>query len=130
MVDDSHLNRRLMSQMLTTDGHECLLAEDGLAAIALVAGHATTDESRNKGGNVDRNIDVILMDNNMPRMTGPVAVQEIRRRGYKGVILGVSGDAQSTEEFALAGANDTLVKPITKEGLLWAIFLHLTADLV
>ena len=119
VVDDSHLNRKLMSQMLTIDGHECLQAEDGLEAIVLMAGQETGE-----------GVDVILIDNNMPRMNGPAAIEEIRRRGFKGVILGISGDAMSTAEFALAGADGTLVKPITREELLSAIALNLAFDVV
>ena len=120
IVDDSHLNRKMLTSMLAVDGHECLQAEDGLAAVALMAGRET-------GENV---VDAILMDNNMPRMSGPAAVKEIRRRGFKGVILGVSGDALSTDEFAAAGANGTLLKPISREELLGAIALHLVTDRV
>lgn len=61
------------------------------------------------------------MDNNMPRMGGPEAIVEMRRRGYKGVILGVSGDVGITQEFLAAGADDALVKPVTLDGLMGTI---------
>jgi two-component system CheB/CheR fusion protein len=120
IVDDSHMNRKMMSSMLAMDGHECLQAEDGLAAVELMAGRETGENA----------VDAILMDNNMPRMSGPSAIMEIRRRGFKGVILGVSGDALSIDKFTDAGANGTLLKPIIREELLDAIALHLVVNRV
>ena len=52
--------------------------------------------------------------------TGPVATAEMRRWGYTGPIIGVSGDTDISA-FLEAGANAALVKPINKaqmEGVL------------
>jgi len=96
-----------MRRMLVGAGHECLEAEDGLAGVAAIAQKEAME-----------GVHVVLMDNNMPRMGGPEAIMEMRRRGYKGVIVGVSGDVGATQEFLDAGADDALVKPVTQDGLL------------
>ena len=52
--------------------------------------------------------------------TGPVATAEMRRWGYTGPIIGLSGDTD-VDAFLNAGANAALVKPINKvqmEGVL------------
>ena len=52
--------------------------------------------------------------------TGPVATAEMRRWGYTGPIIGLSGDTDIAA-FLEAGANTALVKPVNKiqmEGVL------------
>ena len=51
------------------------------------------------------------MDNQMPRMNGTTATQEMRRRGFTGVIIGITGDSDNAalQEFIAAGANACLV---------------------
>jgi len=71
--------------------------------------------------------DVILIDNHMPRMNGTTATQEMRRRGYAGVIIGITGDDDelTKQEFLTAGANGCLVKPISHDGLVACLATHL-----
>ena len=56
------------------------------------------------------------MDNNMPRMGGVDATFEMRRWGYSGVIVAVSGD-HSEAEFLRAGADAFLTKPLSASSL-------------
>jgi CheY-like chemotaxis protein len=37
-------------------------------------------------------IDAVVMDCNMPHMSGPAAARQMRALGYKGIILGMSGE--------------------------------------
>jgi CheY-like chemotaxis protein len=57
--------------------------------------------------------DVILMDFVMPNMDGPTATKELRRLGYEGLILGVTGNALPTDidHFLAHGASKVLLKP-------------------
>ena len=71
-------------------------------------------EAMGQSGNVP---DIILMDFIMPHMDGPTATREIRSLGYKGLIIGVTGNAlpADTESFLTHGANRVLVKPLRVE---------------
>ena len=85
VVDDSRLNRKMLSKCLQQDGHKCIEAEDGSQAVAVI-------KSFLKSTNDDvMYCDMILMDFNMPNMDGPTAAVKIRELGYLGCILGVTG---------------------------------------
>ena len=63
--------------------------------------------------------DVILIDDNMPRLNGSCAVGLVRREGYSGIILGITGnsDAASVLQFKAMGADDVMFKPIDLDQL-------------
>jgi len=63
--------------------------------------------------------DVILMDDNMPNMSGPVATQTVRQMGYRGLIFGVTGNtyAQQIENFIEKGADAVFPKPMNLDEL-------------
>lgn len=50
----------------------------------------------------------------MPVMDGTTAAREIRRLGYNGTILGVTGNAvaEDVRNFELAGADIVIIKPL------------------
>lgn len=85
VVDDSRLNRKMLSKCLEQDGHKCIEAEDGSQAVAVTKSFLkSTDDDV-------MYCDIILMDFNMPNMNGPTAAERIRELGYLGCILGVTG---------------------------------------
>ena len=64
-------------------------------------------------------IDAVLIDFNMPRMNGPDAIVEMRKMGFRGPIIGVSGGEEETlKEFLEAGADDVLKKPAKTDQLV------------
>ena len=71
-------------------------------------------------------IDAVLIDSNMPRMNGPEAIKEMRKMGFHGPIIGVSGgDEKTMKEFLQAGADNVMQKPAQSDklvGLLLAGF--------
>ena len=103
VVDDANSNRKMLCRLLQ---HKYVTreAEDGQEAVDMVLASQDTDHS----------IQVVLMDNHMPRMDGPTACKLLRERGYQGVIIGVTGDALSedVEYYLLQGANKVLTKPV------------------
>ena len=64
--------------------------------------------------------DVIVMDRNMPEMSGIEATLAIRKAGYKGPIIGVSGDIDNGE-FVAAGATLVMEKPVAFDEMKKAI---------
>jgi len=76
----SALNRRMLRNLLKMDGHLCEEAEDGLEAVSRFVGDGHGGEEKSDGNSAStKHFDVVLMDNNMPRMSGPSAAQELRR---------------------------------------------------
>jgi CheY-like chemotaxis protein len=104
VVDDSAMVRRVTAKLVARLGHTTVEACDGQKAVDLVAS--------------GMHFDVILMDNQMPVMTGVEATKIIRSvLGYKGMILGVTGNAleEDLTEFLAAGVSEVVLKPLTKE---------------
>lgn len=48
----------------------------------------------------------------MPKMNGLEAMKEMKRLGYNGHIIGVTGDESDVESFIAEGANQAFVKPV------------------
>jgi CheY-like chemotaxis protein len=101
-------------------------------------------------------IDAVVMDCNMPHMSGPAAARQMRALGYKGIILGMSGEVKrylaaraflisshtyshtnfhtyfhtgddtASADFIQAGANGSLLKPVGRDELLTALSAHLS----
>ncbi len=63
LVEDNELNRDVARMTLENSGHKVLTAENGLEALKIFA---------------DRNVDLILLDIQMPKMDGLTAAQYIR----------------------------------------------------
>ena len=101
IVDDSELNCKMIIMLLHKFGIKSQYVENGKLAINKVL--------RKIDG-----FDVIMMDNLMPVMNGTEAAQIIRREGYKGLIIGITGNVMEKEkaDFVNAGADIVLSKPI------------------
>lgn len=107
IVDDSATNRKFVNRLLRTKIGLRDEAEDGQHAVDMV--QAAMAEGAP--------YDVILMDYVMPVMDGPTATEVIRRSGFKGIILGVTGNGHQSEIdlFKNAGADRILVKPLSAD---------------
>jgi CheY-like chemotaxis protein len=86
--------------------YTCIEAEDGVQAVDLVMRSLASDSNEI--------FDLILCDNVMPNMDGPTAAARMRELGYKGPIIGVTGNAlpSDVEYFMSSGANAVLAKPL------------------
>jgi CheY-like chemotaxis protein len=105
-VDDSALNRKLIGKYLEQH-FEVLYAVDGLNAVQIVK------NSMEEGNEVD----IVFMDNLMPVMDGLEATRHIRELGFKGPIVGITGNCEpeQIEEFVEQGATTVIPKPIQLE---------------
>ncbi|KAL8704844.1 MAG: hypothetical protein Q9201_002003 [Fulgogasparrea decipioides] len=108
LVEDNPINQKLGRKMLSALNYDVLTAEDGVEAIERILVH-------------DATIDVVLMDQSMPRKDGITATKEIRdlestgrllrRRPIIAVTAAVNSQAQAL--FEAAGANTFLAKPLS-----------------
>lgn len=104
VVDDSTINRKTLTRCLGMHGHTVICAVDGLDAINILT---SADLPTVKP-------DVVLMDNLMPRMSGPEATKRLRELGYSGLIIALTGKVfeEDVQMFEGAGVNHVLSKPL------------------
>ena len=104
VVDDALLNRTMLIRLLRTRCSSSAEAEDGSVAVEMIRQSMAQNAQ----------FDVVLMDSCMPEMDGPSATRIIRDMGFKGLILGVTGNAlpEDVANFMASGANAVLVKPL------------------
>ncbi len=117
LVEDNRVNRVFASDLLESRGHEVVPAENGRAALSVLTG---TD------------VDVVLMDIQMPVMDGLAATRAIRA-GYRDIdpalpVIGLSAYAmdQERERFLAAGLDDYIIKPIDLDAFFSAVSRVLT----
>ncbi len=115
VVDDSNTIRRSAEIFLKQGGHEVLLAEDGFDALAKVN---------------DYQPNLIFCDILMPRLDGYQTCAIIKRNakfaGVPVVMLSSKDGVFDKARGRMAGAQDYLTKPFSKEQLLNAV-LQFTA---
>lgn len=108
IVDDSKMVRRVMANLMGGMGHVYQEACDGVEAVELVRKSAENEEP----------FDVILMDNQMPRLMGHEAARVLRHElHFEGLILGVTGNALDDDirNFIAQGADQVVLKPLTQD---------------
>ncbi len=102
VADDNEINRRVVAKMLEHAGVEVAFATSGREAVEAVA----------RGG-----IDLVLMDRQMPEMSGLEATRAIRSRASGErrlpiIAFTASTRASDLDAFLDAGADDCLAKPV------------------
>eukprot|EP01004_Peranema_trichophorum_P006072 NODE_490_length_2683_cov_37.107031_g421_i0.p1 GENE.NODE_490_length_2683_cov_37.107031_g421_i0~~NODE_490_length_2683_cov_37.107031_g421_i0.p1 ORF type:complete len:712 (-),score=78.45 NODE_490_length_2683_cov_37.107031_g421_i0:452-2587(-) len=104
VVDDVLSCRVLLQKTLQRMGIECLIAADGVEAVD----YGTTCH-----------FDLVIMDLVMPRMDGIQATAKLKARGFRGTIVGLTGNAVEEDINAMknAGAKEVLIKPLLRPEL-------------
>jgi CheY-like chemotaxis protein len=114
LAEDNLVNRKLVTRLLEKRGHHVDAVENGRAAVNSIA----TTSSR---------FDVVLMDLQMPEMSGFEATHEIRERERGGsihvpiVALTAHAMAGDRERCLAAGMDGYLAKPIEVNDLITTI---------
>jgi two-component system, chemotaxis family, chemotaxis protein CheY len=106
IVDDSLTIRRIVRKALAIVGiNDAAEAEDGAAALEAV--------------NKTNDFDLILLDWNMPKMTGIDALKALRQAGNKTPVIMVTTEAEKSRviDAIKTGANDYLIKPFSPDQL-------------
>lgn len=125
IADDSAMSRKVTKRLLILHGHEVEEASDGLDFLrkmgALTDSETCEDlglkQRQQQAGAMAaslRAVDVILMDDNMPNLSGPDATAAIRSCGYTGLIVGVTGNVYESQVayFLAKGADRVVAKPL------------------
>lgn len=108
IVEDNPINRQVLGDQLLRLGHHPSLAETGFVALDRLSADT---------------FDLVLMDMQMPGISGPDTTRALRRAGHKLPVIGVTANA-STEDRNIckaAGMEGFLPKPVTLARLAEAI---------
>ena len=114
VVEDNHINRFVLREMLKAAGHSVTEAHDGLAGLEIAA---------------KQKFDVILMDISMPRLDGIAATVRLRASNGPNAtapIIALTAHALPEDRtlFLASGMNEVLTKPIDQDRI--AKVLHKT----
>lgn len=106
VADDEREIRNVLYLLLSGEGYHVLCAEDGEEAV--------------KMANAD--VDLYILDVNIPRLSGFMAGAEIRRQAQTPIIFltAYSGESDKVMGFSV-GADDYIVKPFSNAELLMRI---------
>jgi CheY-like chemotaxis protein len=109
IIDDSEISRKLLKRMFEQNCSNIKLyeAEDGMNAILKLM-------------NRIHSVNLIMLDNIMPNITGVILSKILRSMGYKGLIIGITGNGldSDVEEFINAGANYVFTKPFNNKNFI------------
>jgi twitching motility two-component system response regulator PilG len=119
VIDDSNTIRRSAELFLRQAGYDVILAEDGFDALAKIS---------------DYRPQVIFVDIMMPRLDGYQTCALIKQnpnlKATPVIMLSSKDGVFDRARGRLAGSDQYLTKPFTKEGLLEAITHHVKTDAV
>jgi twitching motility two-component system response regulator PilG len=114
VIDDSNTIRRSAELFLRQAGFEVILAEDGFDALAKIADHQPQ---------------LIFVDIMMPRLDGyqtcALIKQNPQLRSTPVIMLSSKDGVFDRARGRLAGSDQYLTKPFTREGLVDAVNQHL-----
>lgn len=104
VVDDEPAMVGMVAALLGSEGYEVVTAYDGDTALRRCA---------------DEHPDLVILDRQMPRLTGDQVVERLRALGSSTPVLMLTGERGSDERAKLldAGADDYLEKPFGKKEL-------------
>lgn len=111
IVDDNGINRKILAEQMRNWNLDCCAVESGAVALAFI------EEAERRGAGVD----LMVLDYQMPQMSGAQVLREMRARGLLeriGVVLLTSvDDTIALRELKSSGAEAILTKP-TRSALL------------
>ncbi len=114
VVDDEEVIRRVLEKQLVAEGHRVWSASGGEEALAILS---------------EEEIDLVLLDVMMPRMSGYELCRKLRERHSLEelpilLLSGMKGERVQVAGFK-EGANDFIDKPISRDELLVRVHTHL-----
>jgi twitching motility two-component system response regulator PilG len=117
VIDDSETIRRSAEIFLKQSGFEVMLSTDGFDALAKIC---------------DLNPDLILVDIMMPKLDGYQTCQLVKQHPVHGktpvIMLSSKDGVFDRARGRIAGSDQYLTKPFTRDGLLSAVNTQLNAS--
>ena len=109
VAEDNKVNQKVVAAMLKRMGHLVTLVDNGRKAIEIME---------------RQQFDVILMDVQMPVLDGIEATKEIRSRGWKSPVIGLTASFQRSEidYYREIGMDSCISKPVLLKDLRATIF--------
>ncbi len=113
IVEDNAMNVIVLSKVLEQFGIESEVANNGLEALDMIH---------------EDKFDLVFMDIHMPEMDGFEATRAIRLRGYQKPVIGLSANVtrEAIDESKLAGMQDYITKPFSRQKLLRILIQYLS----
>ena len=112
IVDDSDMSRKLLNRLIQNKCKNVKVFEaiDGIDALLKTVGFKDK---------LNDSINMMLVDNVMPNLTGELLSKILRGIGYTGMIIGITGNGleEDKERFLENGADFVFTKPFTKDKL-------------
>lgn len=107
VVDDSVLACKMVTRLLTAEGYLVESCLDGHSCLSKVLEHFQSDELRPY-------YTAILLDSDMPGISGVEVAERLRAAGYPWLIVGVTGHVhqEDIDNFVRHGASIVLSKPL------------------
>ncbi|WP_035070349.1 ATP-binding protein [Nitratidesulfovibrio termitidis] len=128
LAEDNDLNREFLSFFLQERGYEVHLAIDGQEALDRLRGGCAPDATAD-GGMQRPPFDVVLMDVQMPVVSGLEATRRIREAAAQGAawanvpVIALTAHAMQgdRDRFLAEGMDDFVAKPVNRDALFAAI---------
>ena len=106
VADDDREIREIVGLLLSSEGYAVLTAEDGIQAARLASGE----------------IDLYLLDVNMPGQSGILAASQIRKQFETPIVFLTAYSSESDKVMGFSvGADDYIVKPFSNAELLMRV---------
>ena len=117
IVDDEKTSRDLVTMLLEADQHEITAASSGTEALQLLRSGI---------------YDLLVTDQEMPRMTGAALVEAVRKSGNSKPIIMLTGvgELMKNSGSTVNGVDLVLKKPVTSEALRSALIKFFPNDVV
>ena len=112
VAEDNKVNQHVIEGILRRSGHEVILAENGEDALDILTAQL-------------EQIDLLIVDKNMPKRSGDEVVQALRfldtKRDIPVIMLTADASLAAKESSITLGVNEFLTKPIDSRALLGKI---------
>jgi signal transduction histidine kinase/CheY-like chemotaxis protein len=108
IVEDNRINQLVTKKTIEKNNYKCTVVDDGFAALEILEKEA---------------FDIILMDINMPVMSGFETTRRIRSKGINTPIVALTAfdKDEISEESIDSGINDIIIKPFDSTNLFKVI---------